>query len=355
MNLVDFLLRKLRLSSEIPAPIGPQSSVGVIPFRFPDSVFAKIFYPGADKLDKEQYATEKKQIKKLYKYNVGSSGPYRYTREGVIQGMSRWTKTHAAFFRLSIGYNAVSYKFLLEPETGGAQKLLPVVIFSHGLGGNADIYSKFCSDLASHGYIVIALEHEDGSGSFAYDLKNSKKLFYIPPPAGMKYKRNNVVDFRKPFLQKRVEEIKGVIEFIRAHKKQQNTEHFKICPELEHKLFTAMNLEEMYIAGHSFGGATAVSIVHEFHNAEQKTAGDITEKEEGQKDDKKQENGERKEGATFKNVFKAVVLLDLWPFPLSPNVEAEGINLPVISIHSEGFVGNDEVLVHSALLDHQHF
>ena len=44
---------------------------------------------------------------------------------------------------------------------------LPTVIFSHGLGGNCDNYSQLCGDIASHGYIVIAMEHEDGSGSYA--------------------------------------------------------------------------------------------------------------------------------------------------------------------------------------------
>lgn len=35
----------------------------------------------------------------------------------------------------------------------------PVVVFSHGLGGMRTTYSGICCDLASHGYVVAAIEH----------------------------------------------------------------------------------------------------------------------------------------------------------------------------------------------------
>ena len=37
--------------------------------------------------------------------------------------------------------------------------VFPVVVFTHGLGGNRTTYSTICSDIASHGYIVAVLEH----------------------------------------------------------------------------------------------------------------------------------------------------------------------------------------------------
>ena len=46
-------------------------------------------------------------------------------------------------------------------------KGFPVIVFSHGLSGHFYVYSGICSDLASHGYVVAAVEHRDGSALLA--------------------------------------------------------------------------------------------------------------------------------------------------------------------------------------------
>ena len=54
--------------------------------------------------------------------------------------------------------------FAEEPPTAALEAFVPI-IYSHGLGGNRSCYSSVCIDLASHGYVVFALEHSDGSAS----------------------------------------------------------------------------------------------------------------------------------------------------------------------------------------------
>jgi platelet-activating factor acetylhydrolase len=50
------------------------------------------------------------------------------------------------------------------PADGPAMPKFPLVIFSHGLGGTRTCYSSVCGEFASHGFVVVALEHRDGSG-----------------------------------------------------------------------------------------------------------------------------------------------------------------------------------------------
>ncbi|KXZ55905.1 hypothetical protein GPECTOR_2g1456 [Gonium pectorale] len=61
----------------------------------------------------------------------------------------------------------VYYQAPVAHAGGAGSKLMPVVIFSHGLAGTRNAYSSICIDLASRGYVVMALEHSDGSASVA--------------------------------------------------------------------------------------------------------------------------------------------------------------------------------------------
>lgn len=42
----------------------------------------------------------------------------------------------------------------------------PLFIWSHGVGGNFDVYSQLLCDFASFGIIVVAVEHCDGTACF---------------------------------------------------------------------------------------------------------------------------------------------------------------------------------------------
>ncbi|KAK5144409.1 hypothetical protein LTR04_001571 [Oleoguttula sp. CCFEE 6159] len=55
---------------------------------------------------------------------------------------------------------------LLTPST--STKRWPVVVFSHGLGGGRNTYSHICGSLASHGMVVVAPDHRDGSSPIQY-------------------------------------------------------------------------------------------------------------------------------------------------------------------------------------------
>jgi hypothetical protein len=55
---------------------------------------------------------------------------------------------------------------LLDPPAGQTQ--WPVMMFSHGVGGTRYMYSQLVGNISSHGVIVIAPDHRDGTGPFSH-------------------------------------------------------------------------------------------------------------------------------------------------------------------------------------------
>jgi predicted dienelactone hydrolase len=77
----------------------------------------------------------------------------------------RWAAPFRRFVAAVVSWGE-KYPAELGPDLAPINKF-PVVILSHGIGANRFIYSNFSTYLASHGFIVAAIEHTDGLGSGA--------------------------------------------------------------------------------------------------------------------------------------------------------------------------------------------
>jgi len=187
----------------------------------------------------------------------------------------------------------------------------PIVIFSHGLGGNRFVYTSVCGDLASHGILVVAVEHRDGTASVT-TFNDGNHLFYQRPYPYASEKR-----FRQSQIVYREQEIIRVVEFLKNVNEGKGTEanqlngnasvnsFFKL-EQLKGRLLTS----HMVIAGHSFGAATAIHVIR-----------------------------------NHSDIFRGVLLLDPWMYPVMPaKSQLPAPTLTIISQQFEKWEPNQNVL-----------
>ena len=137
----------------------------------------------------------------------------------------------------------------------------PIVVFSHGLAACRTSYSFLCTDLASRGYFVAALEHGDGSAC----LRSLKHTI----DGDIEFKYQDLIEPGRPEYDIRNKQVR-----IRT---SEASEALNTLEEMNHGNFDkiwiqnisedekdkfqkdvkgSMSLDMVTIGGHSFGGAT---------------------------------------------------------------------------------------------------
>jgi platelet-activating factor acetylhydrolase len=175
------------------------------------------------------------------------------------------------------------------PPIGPSNSCLPVMIFSHGLGGSRNAYSQWCGSLASYGVFVAAIEHRDGSAPISVVNAGSRNQTVVH------YRRftelnDQTRDYRTSQLAHRIFEVSELVSLLRDinHGKPVNVSEDKqsFLNQFEGLLNTKRG--QLIMAGHSFGAATAVAVCKEKENVES--------------------------NYPLKDEFKAAVILDIWMF-----------------------------------------
>jgi predicted dienelactone hydrolase len=108
------------------------------------------------------------------------------------------------------------------------------------------MHSGTCRDLASHGYLVFSIDHEDGTSSYTVSKDGKKEIFYE--------NRHRLYDteVRKGQIQIRVSEVKALID------EMVEDRGARLLSRLGFKSQINVDLDRLIISGHSFGGMTAI-------------------------------------------------------------------------------------------------
>ena len=247
-----------------------------------------------------------------------------------------------------------------------SQRKWPTVIFSHGLFGSMEEYSTICREIASHGFVVVAPEHEDGSASYAEkanshenkeesnrkpdqteviianaekacdSCKDTDEYFtnHVIPytrPVGVIYKeKESVVNFRRPFLLKRCKELNDLIFALAelasnchnadSHSNFEAEINKQLTPfektRLNQVLLTTSlaetDIKSIILAGHSFGAANVLCMCDRLCGDNKNTIHNVR--------------------------VTSLLLLDTWVSPVPDEILSRRLNIPTMSIFCETFV-----------------
>ena len=124
--------------------------------------------------------------------------------------------------------------------SSNSEKKMPVIVFSHGLTATSHENALLCAAWAKQGYLVVAVQHQDGSAACVTKSDGTLQWYVRGPP----YKDYDP-DFRPKQILTRAQEMHKAVEYLR-----QDSVWAERC-----------DCDKIVAAGFSYGAATAALVV----------------------------------------------------------------------------------------------
>ncbi len=137
-------------------------------------------------------------------------------------------------------YDKIDTYALLDAPMAGHKKKWPVVIFLPGYGATRAVYTSLAAGLASHGYVVLTLDHPYEAALTTLstgEVVTTIEKFLPDDPDRIKFMENR--------LDVRVADVTFVLDQVAKR------------TSLADRFFSALDPDRLGIAGHSLGGASA--------------------------------------------------------------------------------------------------
>jgi len=179
----------------------------------------------------------------------------------------------------------ISYFSLIEsnsyPNTSVYPNIkFPILLYNHGYGGFTSVYQTVFEDLASHGYIVVSVAHENESALFITEegkviTNNPNNNFYKSRSvelSGLKIGELQSIILNSNNPKENHEAYKELIKLSPLHNKSTQlwaNDTKKVIEKLKFLNITDANLKGSFdfknigVFGHSVGGATAGQLASE--------------------------------------------------------------------------------------------
>lgn len=278
----------------IPAPSG-QYQVGCTDLMQEGGLLVRLFYPTNEGNGEYQYTPSRphpKYTKALFEFlEEKGSG----IKSSLINGL------------LNPRIPALSGAPLFKTTDGHSDDPFPILVYSHGLGGHRSTYCTICCDMASHGYVVGAVEHKDQSACLTFNR--------VPGPGVPRGEYDRYVNEWVPYLnkpkfefplrnrqvQQRSEEVRKTLDLLQLLNDGGEIRNM-MGGDFDFSQFQGrLNLDLVAVMGHSFGGATTIQTLSEDQR------------------------------------FKCGICLDCWMFPLHRDLYGRGVDQPFMFINSFEF------------------